>query len=480
MGDYKTDICIFYASEDFDFVKKLYYALSKYWTVWWDKNIRSERFRYAIQKEIEVTDCYITVWSNHSICKDFVLDESDRANKLHKRAFPISLDLKEDVPLGYGQHQHLDFTDWDGNPDASIFQQLLENIEAFCPKKHNSRDAGVTVTKAKPLDTPSFFYSISSHETRLSPEAAMQMLYTYNVRNILLSTYDIYFSERHQRNKLYRLLEKFRNRGAVVFLDSGFYEATRKGNEEWSYENYSSIVKEAPFDFFFSYDETDNLLFPGNVKNVVENVLTRYKQDCTLCNRPVIPILHVPKNQEGLNNISLIPECLYEIAKEVAPPIIAVPERELGNGIFERARTIFKARSALGQLKNYQKLHILGTGDPFAIGIFLLAGADSFDGLEWCKYVFNRENGQFFHFHQFEFVKYQSEYSSSELTRDIQNDPNYPFLTKAIAHNIDFFNEWIVEMTERYRAGKLDIFLNGKLPDDVYKQLECILPEVLT
>jgi len=90
-------------------------------------------------------------------------------------------------------------------------------------------------------------------------------------------------------------------------------------------------------------------------------------------------------------------------ASRKVSPFIAVPERELGEGICKKADTVIKIREKLNTIGRYQPIHILGTGNPLSILILAAAGADLFDGLEWCRTVADRDTGFLFHHQQFEF-----------------------------------------------------------------------------
>jgi queuine/archaeosine tRNA-ribosyltransferase len=73
-----------------------------------------------------------------------------------------------------------------------------------------------------------------------------------------------------------------------------------------------------------------------------------------------------------------------KVAEQLCPVLLAVPERALGEGIATRIRSVRQIRKALNELDFYCPLHLLGTGNPVSIIAYTIAGADSFDGLEWC------------------------------------------------------------------------------------------------
>ena len=161
------------------------------------------------------------------------------------------------------------------------------------------------------------------------------------------------------------------------------------------------------------------------------------------------------------------------------PIVVAVPERELGNGILARASMVRDIRQALNTLGFYQPLHLLGTGNPLSIAIFSAVGADSFDGLEWCRTVANSRTGALYHFQQFDLF-WQSETYGSLLVMDAVTSDRIEYSGKVVFHNLDFFSTWMAQISENLRIGKIDIFLTEKIPGgaDSMKLLGKAVPEV--
>ena len=90
------------------------------------------------------------------------------------------------------------------------------------------------------------------------------------------------------------------------------------------------------------------------------------------------------------------------VADELDPPLVAIPERELGDGLVRRAESVRSIRGALDGLGKYYPLHLLGTGNPISVAVLAVAGADAFDGLEWCRTSADYRSGHLFHFQQFD------------------------------------------------------------------------------
>ncbi|WP_182212931.1 hypothetical protein [Stenotrophomonas acidaminiphila] len=76
-------------------------------------------------------------------------------------------------------------------------------------------------------------------------------------------------------------------------------------------------------------------------------------------------------------------------------------------------------RKALDDNGRYVGLHLLGTGNPISIALYAWAGADSFDGLEWCQTVVDHDTGLLFHLSQSDFFRRQTAWGESDTKMDI-------------------------------------------------------------
>jgi len=149
------------------------------------------------------------------------------------------------------------------------------------------------------------------------------------------------------------------------------------------------------------------------------------------------------------------PAICMQVARALGSPLVAVPERELGEGILECALTIGKIRKALNQLGKYIPLHVLGTGNPLSILVYTWAGADSFDGLDWCQTVANHVDGRLYHSLQLDFFVGQSEFAQ---------DVEMSYITRLLAHNLEFYRKWMAEIQEGLKTDDLEAMLSKYLP----------------
>ena len=92
----------------------------------------------------------------------------------------------------------------------------------------------------------------------------------------------------------------------------------------------------------------------------------------------MLPIVHARKRHGGGYDLDALPSIIREMANRLNPPLIAIPERELGPGLIARAKTVRQIREELDKLPFYQPLHLLGTGNPLSIAVLTAAGCGQF------------------------------------------------------------------------------------------------------
>jgi len=336
--------------------------------------------------------------------------------------------------------------------------------------------------KNKSLRLPCFIFSLSSHETQVSPKDGVKLFQLLKPAASLISAYDIwnYWEDKRIGKDFLNSVYELRQSSGLLVLDSGNYEAFRKkdhysetNKNGWKNDSFREIAGLVSPDFAFNYDEVNP---QGNTDEVADRIIQNFRQDekyIRPLDFPLCPIIHLPEIHNGT-----LAECASELVSKVAfelnPLMVAIPERELGDGLVERVRTVRDIRKALNTLGIYYPLHLLGTGNPISMIAFAAAGADSFDGLEWCRTVADYNSGNLFHFQHFDFFSdhYLSRVQSHEI-RSIIKDPQASYIARVVSYNLDFFNDWTKTMQDMIAAGQVEHLLKNipNIGSGVFKEL---------
>ena len=98
----------------------------------------------------------------------------------------------------------------------------------------------------------------------------------------------------------------------------------------------------------------------------------------------------------------------------------------------------------------------MGTGNPLSIIAFAAAGADSFDGLEWCRTAADYDNNYLFHFQQFDFFREHnfSRVQSQKVRAILENtEPSY-YNARVASYNYDYFTDHMKTVRDMIGAGQ--------------------------
>lgn len=286
---------------------------------------------------------------------------------------------------------------------------------------------------------PVFFPSVSSLKTPLTPSDAVRLLKALNYPRFLVSAHDV-ATDRDQ-HAFTELLYECRGAGAHVLLDSGNYEAYWTRDVMWTQERFHKVLRSGPADVAFSFDHQ---FPPEDVPSAVSAVTTNATRDGVISPSPIVPIVHGRRD--------LLPEIAKRVSNDLSALAVAVPERELGFDIRERVQTLRAIRVALGPST---RLHLLGTGNPSSILAYALAGADSFDGLEWCQTVVDHRSGLLHHLSHYPLFQDQTEWGAAPLSP----------LARALAHNLAFFRRWEQQLGEHRERATLETFARDHFPE---------------
>jgi hypothetical protein len=238
-------------------------------------------------------------------------------------------------------------------------------------------------------------------------------------------------------------------------MDSGNYESFWKADGTWDVHTFHRILDSTPHHLSFAYD---NQSPPATVEALAQDVVAGVLRDQQKSLRTVIPIVH--------GKGSVLPDAVRRVAEDLFPIMIAVPERALGDGILARAATVRDIRTALNKTGIYIPLHLLGTGNPISLLIYTLAGADSFDGLEWCQTVVDHESGRLHHFQHWDFFAKQC---------GLEGSNELPYIQSVLLHNLIFYRRFLGEIQGEIAAGKGDALARRWLSDKILQRIMPIL-----
>jgi hypothetical protein len=298
------------------------------------------------------------------------------------------------------------------------------------------------------LSLPAYFPSVSSLKTALSPIDYVRVLNSLadTNRQFLFSAFDIgRLAGKPSKDFRYEL-EAANNRKSIVMMDSGNYEAFwTRPNPAWTRSEYHAVMGRTKFDLAFTFD---NQRPPLIASEYLAQLSKDYRKDRAAAKSAfVVPIIH--------GTPTSLPELCASLARREKLRMVAVPERCLGQHVAERVAAVAKIRAALNSLPEYVCLHLLGTGNPFSLLLFSAAGADTFDGLEWCQTVVDHDTAFLHHFSYADLFRAQSAWGAE----------NFDFHTRTLAHNLDFYTRWVDRIRASSTANDWESLLRSVCPE---------------
>lgn len=466
-----ADVFIAYSSADRDRAGRLVALLEEQWNVWWDDLIVGD-YDVAIEKALGEAKCLVALWSPSARDSSEVKDEVRLARAAGIDV--IAAKLADCVPpYGFQAISFSDLTDWNGESDHSGFRQLARRIATIVPPRRAAK-APISILQER-VGLPALFLSVSSHETQLTAGAAVKALMVQRAPLILVSAYDAIGDRRDE--EMLSVLHDYRAQGGFVLVDSGNYEATRLRDERWSPADLERALSAISHDCVLCFDE----LKPArDVQRAAEQVVAAVERDKGFTTAPVLPIVHARRYPKGGFDVTGLAQVVKRVAERLAPPLIAIPEGELGSGLTDRAKTMMRIREALAELPFYQPIHLLGTGNPWSIAVLVAAGADSFDGLEWCRVAVDHESGRLHHYQHFDFFRYQAELSDSPITKEALRMRSVTFPAKVAFHNLDYYRRLGGELAAAAAKGDFEALIVGMLGPANTKQLKRSIPTLLS
>jgi len=124
-----ADVFISYASAEKDKARLIAESLEAAgFSVWWDRALKpGETFDKVIQREIEAAKAIIVLWTRTSVESQWVREEADVGRK-REALVPILMEAVE-PPIGFGRVQAANLADWDGDPKAHDWEEVVECVQ---------------------------------------------------------------------------------------------------------------------------------------------------------------------------------------------------------------------------------------------------------------------------------------------------------------------------------------------------------------
>jgi len=308
------------------------------------------------------------------------------------------------------------------------------------------------------LELPIYFPSVSSVKTILAPLEYIKLLNALGSVSpqFLVSAFDLGNASDVEQEKYGLLLSNALDSGSILLMDSGNFESYwKESTDKWSRNHFHDAIIEFPCPLAFGFDEQKP---PADYSEHLKLIVEGWQEDQIAAGeKTIIPIIH----GRGDN----LPDLCVDIAINTGVDMVAVPERNLGEGIFERILTVSAIRQRFKETGKYILLHLLGTGNPISIAAYSLAGADSFDGLECCQTVVDHETGLLFHFSQSDFFRGQTVWGDEEIS----------FQARTLAHNLEFYFDWMSRLRLAIHANDGVAFCQANLSPRIFDHLSAIM-----
>lgn len=309
--------------------------------------------------------------------------------------------------------------------------------------------------QGKKFVTPTYFPAISTYGIKYSFGALLRLLTAHSYPRLLISAYDFHLLDGKKRRQLAHEVDEYSKRGCFVFLDSGIYESFWKADSRWTYDLYRTSISQITFDFYCSFD-----ILPYAKDRTEEFVRDTF--DSILASRDLsdtvgfVPILHAKTPGNLISLVRSFTKTYPNLCN-----FIAVTERDCGNNIMEKARTILEIRKALDNVDRGSILHILGCGNPTSIILLSFCGANMFDSLDWIRYVIDQNRLSIDDFSHLELTNCECAVCSGRKRN---------YIEKVMLHNLYFYQNFMLRVQSLIRRNEISEFLGECIGQDIVKK----------
>jgi hypothetical protein len=202
--------------------------------------------------------------------------------------------------------------------------------------------------------------------------------HSYISEAALISCYDIYYGH----------ITPFEGPD-ILFLDSGGYETLTTTDleeeygleyhpREWDRQKHGVVLKR------LSSLSTTVIISYDSLDSAFEHQISQAKETFNQYPSAAADFLVKPVNTPYIDPILMAPV----MGGIEGIDLLGVTEKELGNSLIARLKTLIKLRQLLSDNGLDTPIHIFGCFDPLSIWLYFLCGADVFDGLSWLRYSF--------------------------------------------------------------------------------------------
>ena len=303
--------------------------------------------------------------------------------------------------------------------------------------------------------TPNYIPSFSSRDDHYLKERITSLLDAIPQQTILISAYDYCGLNTGGHIVPSFIRNSFKEK--LLFLDSGGYELQFSIVDSWDRSKYKTIIDELTPTFFVGYDRIPSYQVKSNTLEIINTGIDFLKEFPN--NKGKVLLLHFSIQNKPVEEIEAISNQL-EKYKEYFD-IIGFPEREIGANIIQRTVFIKKLREELDARNILKPLHVFGCSDPISIILYVLAGADLFDGLGWIKHAFDRENLLNVERSHLPFLECDCLACKNE-NWDEMSHGEYEY--RLLTHNLDAYDNLFYQLRDRIIRGELkDMFKPKRL-----------------
>lgn len=323
---------------------------------------------------------------------------------------------------------------------------------------------------------PPLILSISVFETQGKIHETLAIQDALREPITLLSAHDLNKLEAQTQPAIQAQIVAFRQRGGIVLIDSGGYEASRIGRYAagyrgaWSIDTYKGALNDIEFDLAASFDQ---FIDEGESVSDFSLRLVDYFgfENSFVPREKLVPVIHLHDFAgRAIGTIDDIVDLVSRVATELSPPFVAIPERELGDGLPKKFAVAKAICDNLSKRAGGAKLHILGCGNPLSFAVFSHAGVGMTDGLEWCRTLV----GPDFHLHHFQ----QSDLFA-EPKSDIYNSAVEVIRESAKGHYLAHTLTRNLHALQYFQRLVWDARINGSLPDLICENFGYLAADVV-